>query len=536
MGPISVLIGLSSLTALAADSPLPGTSAEATTAATETTPVLYETTYAPPETTPTPATPVPTPATPAPIPATPAPGVAMPMPAAQAPALPAPVETGAVPLQPELPAAPGTPASSGLLPDANALPSPIDYGGQTGTFEAPAGAVESPSGGMSQTGQLPEVPTGFGARQTGFTNPFGAFELLDGLGGSLLRGFSFGASLMGTYSSNPTLGYGGPNQSSGGDFFATLGGNVGYHTTSSALNFGATYSGSYNQYFSQTELSGYNQSGGLSASYEGSAFSANLTVGLSGGDGANRYYQAVVTQYSLNYALSASYRMTPKTSLVANIGQSFTMASGSSYTDTSSLNLGTSAMYHYSDRTQFGPGIGYSSMSGASTGFRTTIGPTISVNYRVTGKISMNSRLGLDFVSYDQGADDTTWSGSIGLDYRASELWGMNFSMNRGGQANPTQANGTQENTNFSLNYYHRIRRATWTLGGNYELTSSGTSADPNGNGVDSNYFSFNTGLSMPVFSNRASARTFMSWTDNSGGYVNSGSSFQVGAGLNWSF
>jgi hypothetical protein len=160
----------------------------------------------------------------------------------------------------------------------------------------------------------------------------------------------------------------------------------------------------------------------------------------------------------------------------------------------------------------------------------------VTVNYRLSGKISLNSRIGLDFVNYDQGSDDTMFSGSIGLNYRASELWGMTFSFYRDGQPNPTAVNGTREVTNFNMSYYRRIRRATWNLGVGYEMGATGTLSNPNGGGVDTDYFNISTGLSMPVFADSCSARLFMSWNDRSGGYSSSDGTFQAGAGLNWSF
>ena len=424
-------------------------------------------------------------------------------------------------------------------PAPAALPDAANFGGETDSFEVPIEVGQSSAAEPNPFAQMQMQANGFGARPSGYSNPVGMgdFSMANLFAENPLHGLSYSASLTGTYDSNPRQGYGGPNQTNDGDFFTSLGGSVNYRTKASALTFGASYNGTYNYYFNNDELSAYNQGGSLMANYNGGAFTASLMVGLSTNDGANRYYQATVSEFSVNYSLNASYRMSAKTSLDGSFAQRLNDPNGG-YTATGSSNANLSAMWHYSDRTQFGPGISYGTSSGETDNFRTTIGPTITVNYRLTGKVSLNSRIGLDFVQYEQASDDTSISASINLNYRASELWGMNLSYHQGGQANPGYADGTQMISNLSLGYNRKILRASWNIGINYEMGGSGTNANPYSDEVDSDYFSITTGLSMPVFTN-ASARIFMNWDQNGGGYSGTSgddSSFQVGAGLTWSF
>ena len=507
MGSIWLAAGLASLPIMAADETPPAAAAAAE------------------------ATPAPAPAVPAPaVPAAPAPTALVPLPAV----IPLP---GMVP--PTQPEALGMAPNPALPPATPADPNAANFGGQTDTFQTPPTAA---AGAIQRIGEIPEVADGFGARPTGFSSGYGGsggsggFPMFGGLGESPLRGFSYGASLTGTYDSNPSQGYGGQNGASDSDFFATLGGSISYNTTASDLTFGASYNGGYNQYFNQSDLSGFNQGGQVSANYEGGPLSVLFNAGISMNDGANRYYQAMVQQISYNYALTGRYRMSAKSSLVANFGQNFTDSNGS-YQNTGSFDSGVSALWQYSELTEVGPGVRYTSDSGSSQGFRTTIGPTVTFNYKLTGKVSLNSRIGMDFISYEQGSgDDSMMTGLIGLNYRASELWGMNLSLYRDAQANPTLGNGTQDVTNLSLSYNRKIRRATWNVGATYEMGAAGTFRDPNSGDVDTDYFSFNTGLAMPVFANSCTARVFMNWSDQNRSGNNSGDSFQAGAGLNWSF
>ena len=378
---------------------------------------------------------------------------------------------------------------------------------------------------------------------SGFSNTPAAFPLGSGLDGDLLDGFSLSASLSGTYDSNPSQGYTTPGSTGGGatdegDFFTTLGGGLGYRSTSSDLTFGVDYNGSYNEYFEQSELSGYNQSSAARMDYEAGPLNASLNVGVNFGSGANRYYAAVVDQLSVNYGLSARYRISPKTSLTSSLAQTLISASGGNSSDTSSFSLNTSALWRYSALTEFGPGVRYTSDSGESD--RTSVGPTLNMNYKLAKKVSMTSQVGMEFAEYqDGGSSDPSLTTSIGLNYKASRLWGMNLSLYRGTQAHPTTAGGFDEITSLTLGYNRKIRQASLNLGFSYETnapqtTGNGASARP-----DTTYPSYNSSLSMPLFANKATGSVFFNYRDQSGSDTTingNGDSAQAGFRLGWNF
>lgn len=378
---------------------------------------------------------------------------------------------------------------------------------------------------------------------SGFSNTPAAFPLGSGLDGDLLDGFSLSATLAGTYDSNPSQGYASTGSTDGvatdeGDFFTTLGGGLGYRSTSSDWTFGADYSGSYNEYFEQSDLSGYNQSSSARVDYEVGPLSASLNVGVNLGSGANRYYAAVVDQLSVNYGLSARYRISPKTSLTSSLAQTLTSASGGNSSDTSSFSLNTSALWRYSALTEFGPGVRYNSDSGESD--RTAVGPTLNMNYKLAKKVSMTSQVGMEFAEYqDGGSSDPSLTTSIGLNYKASRLWGMNLSLYRGTQAHPTTAGGFDEITSLTLGYNRKIRRASLNIGLAYETNAAQTT----GNGAtarpDTNYPSYNSSLSMPLFANKATGSVFFNYRGQSGNENTtngSGDSAQTGLRLGWNF
>lgn len=379
------------------------------------------------------------------------------------------------------------------------------------------------------------------ARDGGFSGFATGLGVPAGMGERLTDGLSLSATLSGTYDTNPGQGYGrstGNSGDSGGDFFTSLGGAASYRSKSAVWTYGLTYNGSYSYFLSESDLSGYNQGGGGSLSYDSGPLNASLNVGITLGSGANRYYASVVDQVSYNYGLDARYRVSGKTSLAGSFSQSFSQASGNQYSDTGSYNANLSALWRYSARTEFGPGIRYSRQSGSQQSYdRTTIGPMMTVNYTLSRKVSLNARVGLDFADYgDAGSGDPGVSTSISANYQATKLWGMNLSLNRDVRASYTSASDFEEITALRLGYHRKIRRAAWTVGTSWETTTSNTPDGVVSGRPDRDYLSLDTALSMPVFADTCSGSVFLRYTDQSGGGTETWDSCQVGFSISRSF
>jgi hypothetical protein len=314
---------------------------------------------------------------------------------------------------------------------------------------------------------------------------------------------------------------------------------VDYLSKSSEWTFGGGYRGGYNEYLSQSKYSGYNQGAGVLANYEGGKVSASLTAGVSLDRGTNQNYaSAFITQTNYTTNLTSSYQLSPKTSLQGNFSQSLTTADDVSYSDTQSIAVGASALWKYSPLTEFGPGLRYTFITGSSQTDRTSIGPTVTVNYKLSSKVALNSRVGVDFASYqDGGTADPTMSAAIGLNYEASKLWGMNCSLFRDTQADPSLAGAFTEVTAVRVGYHRKIRRAILNLGVGYNSNvsqrPSNESADPTD---DRNFLNIDGSLGMAVLSNTSYASLFFRYGDQSGSPTETWESFQVGFGINRSF
>ena len=378
------------------------------------------------------------------------------------------------------------------------------------------------------------------ASDGGFSGVASGLGMPPGMGGRLADGLVLSATLSGAYDTNPRQGYGqatGASGDSGGDFFTTLGGSATYRSKSAVWTYGLSYNGSYNYFLSDSDLSGYNQGGRGSLNYDSGPLNAGLNFGITLGSGANRYYASVVDQVSYNYGLDTRYRVSGKTSLSGNLSQSFTQASGNQYSDTESSSASLSALWRYSARTEFGPGIRYSRQSGSQQSYdRTTIGPMMTVNYKLTRKISLNARAGLDFADFgDAGSGDTGVSSSISANYQATKLWGMDLSLNRDARAAYT-GGGFEEVTGLRLGYHRKIDRATWTVGGSWESTASANPSGVIAVRPDRDYLSLDTALSMPVFGDTCSGSVFLRYTDQSGGGTETWDSLQAGFSISRSF
>ncbi|MCF7733911.1 MAG: hypothetical protein K9N23_19645 [Akkermansiaceae bacterium] len=439
----------------------------------------------------------------------------------------------AIPIIPELAGIEGIGDLGGALPanpdeTVTEAPPPADDG-LAGWVTASDDPVVQPRGGGVDL--VPVAPNGF-------TNGVPQYLVGGGAGGPILDGFSFSGNFSGTYDSNVTRSPGGVNSPVQDDFIFALGGTVAYMSTATDWTFGGSYTGSYNQYVEQTNYSGYNQSLSLLGNYDGARLSASLSCGIAYQQGPNRYYASnFVEQTSFRPALTLSYRYSPKTSIRGNIGYSFSTTNQNVYNDTTSLNLGLAALWKYSELTEFGPGVRYSYQSGGSSNSRTAISPEMLLNYRLTTKVRLNSTIGVDFASYENGRSaDPSLTGAIGLNYQASEIWGLNLALYQGYQADTVNSNVFTEVSSVRLGYRQKIRRATLNLGASYEVDTYDNPTNSGINRPDGDYFSVDGSLGMAIFSNSTQASLFLRYSDRSGGINNDWDSVQTGLSLSRSF
>lgn len=478
-------------------------------------------------------------------PAKPSNGETPPLPPAEQPLppliepLPVPTVDGTTPIPPLDGTLPIPPAGPLTPLEENPLAAPLEEEATTtlGSAEDPSTTFEGDG-----FGGLPRGPSGFAG------GGLNAFNGMNGIGpgangGRLLAGFHGSASLSGNYSSNvnPSGGDDSGDSSDEGDFIMSLGGSVSYMSTAPRFTFGGTYSGNYSQYFSQSDLSGYSQSGGLTANYKSGPLYLSMNVGLSYDRGSNRYYDSeYVGVFNVSTGFNARYTLGPKTTVQGNIGTSFSSTSDGNFDNSGSFDAGLSGLYRYSSRTEFGPGVhyGYQGADGGDNA-RSSVGPTFTVNYKLSSLISVNSMVGVDFSSYEEGdSTDVSMTGSLGMNYTPSALWGMNLSIFKGVQPDYANSGGFIDTTSLSLGYHRQIRRATLSLGASYNFDSAddggGSAADT---GDDGGSWTLSSALGMGIFANTCQASLFANYSDQGGGSGgDSYSSASIGFSISRSF
>lgn len=359
-------------------------------------------------------------------------------------------------------------------------------------------------------------------------------------GDLLLDGFSFNAALSGIYDSNIDQDAAPQGKSEKDDFIVGLGGGVNYLSKSTGWTFGGNYKGNYDQYLSYTDYSAYDQSGGVVVNYEGGRVSGKFDGGISYDEGTNRDYDSsFVKMTTYSAGLSARYRISSKTTIEGNLRQKFTSTADDTYSNTEEFDVGASALWRYSPLTEFGPGLRYTYRAAdGSAAERTTIGPILNLNYKLTTKVDLISRAGVEFASYEDGEDSDPFFGtSVTLKYQASKLWNMRLSLDRDTEADPTEAGAFTEKTSLSLAYSRKLRRAILGLGVSYVVNDQGFSDSSSSPAEDDrDYFKISSSLGMMVFSSTTMASIFLQYSEESSDTTDSWDVIQTGFSLSRNF
>lgn len=341
---------------------------------------------------------------------------------------------------------------------------------------------------------LPVAPSGFSSASSIFTRPPRKAE----------AGFSASGTLSSSYDSNVTQGDGSSTAPRESDFILSPGANIIYATEGRHWIFGANYGLNYDQYLEQDDYSGLNQKFSAFAGYRGGRFILTYTNGFDASRGVNRFYsvegqQPIIETFSYQNILVGRYTLSPKTSIVGTALLQNSDVQTKGYSDTSAFDANLAALWSMSALTDIGPGVRYTLRSGDNQQDRTGIGPTLNLNYQLSTKVAVRSRVGVQFVETDTTSDTAaTWS--VAMKYQASMLWSANLSLFRDSQADPSRPGVFNNVTTCRFGYQRKVRRLTLNTGINYELNRrEQTDEDVPSN--DYNYLTFDSSLLIPIIS-----------------------------------
>lgn len=400
-------------------------------------------------------------------------------------------------------------------------------------FVAAISPMWSPAASSIVSG-FSESPDGMGGGDSSGLGSGG----FDGIGGTLLDGLSINTSLSTIYNSNIYQRAASPGESERDDFILGLEGKAKYLSKSSDLTFGVDYRGYYKQYIKESDFSSYDQGLAALVNYEGGRITSSFKGYVKYAEGSNRDYDsAYIERINYGLALNTRYKVSSKTSIEGEVNQGYSTVVGSDFGDTESLDLGASALWRYSPLTEWGPGIRYTYRTGSSQTGRSSLGPTIKLNYKLSKKVTLDSRVGMDFPSYGGESGDPTLAASIALDYEASKLWGMKFALNRDTDADPSNPGAFTESTSAQLSYTRKIRRFKLDLGVAYSANRAELPDDvAPASGENRDYYSVFGNVGTMIFSNTTMVDFSVRYSEQSSNVKETWDAVQIGVKLSRDF
>ncbi|MDB4490761.1 hypothetical protein N9228_00090 [bacterium] len=282
-----------------------------------------------------------------------------------------------------------------------------------------------------------------------------------------------------------------------------------------------------------------NYSFGLNGGYQSSRAKLLFNAGYASTGGLNRFVGALFEQTSVSSRLTGDYTISPKSSLELSVNQSSQESVTSGFADTSSTTFRVAALWKATPLIRLGPGFRYGVRT-AEVGLQdqelTVAGPVLRLDYKLSTKVSLTSNVGLDFADSPSG-DDELLNWRVGLNYRASSLWGLNLRMIRDTQATLFAGGGFDQVSSYRFGYTRKIRSARLNLGVSYEDRAPQGSTQVVAGFRDSGFLNYTASLGLPVFGDEVDLSLDLAWRDfDSADTLQSWNGLQSGLSLAWSF
>lgn len=382
------------------------------------------------------------------------------------------------------------------------------------------------SEGQDVVGNLPKLPTGF-------------YEAANSVveDESSLGDFDFSLGIVSLYDSNVTQGNDSGGRAEESDLLIQPTLRASYRLGNSRWHLGTRATVSRLTYLESEDFDSTNYSLRVYGGYQSKKLVASFSSTYASNGGVNRLAGDYLEQQTFSNGLLASYRFSPKTSLLASWDHSLTRNDTDGFDDSSSSTFGLSAVWRATPLLNVGPGIRYGVRSSRDDEEFTVIGPTLRLDYQLSTKVKLRSSIGLDYSDSPFGSDDALFNWSVSLNYKASERWGFDLRMIRDTRATLSAGGGFDQTSAYSLNYWRKIRRSKLQLGVSYEDRSPQDALVAGGGVRDSNFFRLSASVTTPVYKDEASLSFNVSWQDLSASQREvSWDGFQAGVGLQWNF
>jgi hypothetical protein len=357
--------------------------------------------------------------------------------------------------------------------------------------------------------------------------------------GRLLAGLSLGLATTWSYDSNV-------NQANGrdlrveSDWIFSLAPTVSWETAIRDFTLRLDAAANYDHYASLDDYSGLDYRGGAALEYRGGPLTLGAAVNYGSTLGVDRYAGGLTENRTLGFGFTARYELSPKTALDAalsiNDSRSIRQTGGSADNETSRSSFQLGALWQATPLIRLGPGLRTTSASSDNGGDRTTVGPMLRADYLLSEKVDLNSRIGLDFVEFDGGGSDQFTSAAIGLQYRLDGLWSFRFDLSRDVEPDTAIGGGFRESSRWRLGVIRKILTAQLDLGCGFDSSEFSGGAGQAARAA-TDYLTFDAGLGLPALGDRAFARLFLRYQDQTSDDPRSGwDGFQSGLSFSYRF
>ena len=404
-------------------------------------------------------------------------------------------------------------------------------------FFGPALAALSAAGlvsGQEGAASLPELPSGF--------YEAAATVIGDGEEPSFGK-LDFELGLLSRYDSNVTLGDPDGIIKEESDFLIqpSLKSSFQLGSGSGEWRFGVKGDVTRMEFNEVDRFNVTNYSFGLNGGYQSGRAKLLFNVDYASTGGVSRFIGDLFEQTSVSSRLTGQYTISPKTSLELSVRQSSQESETSGFADTSSTTFLVAGLWRATPLIRLGPGFRYGLRTAEVGGpiqdqELTVVGPALRLDYKLSTKVSLTSNVGLGFADTPSG-DDELLNWQVGLNYRASSLWGLNLSMIRDTQATLFAGGGFDQVSSYRFGYTRKIRSARLNLGVSYEdRTPQGVTQVVAGF-RDSSFLNYTASLGVPVFGDDADLSLDLAWRDfDTADSLQSWNGFQSGLSLKWLF
>jgi hypothetical protein len=284
-----------------------------------------------------------------------------------------------------------------------------------------------------------------------------------------------------------------------------------------------------------------NYSFGLNGGYVSGRAKLLFNAGYASTGGVNRFVGDFLEQTSVSSRLTGDYTISPKTSFELSLRQNSNGIETQGFADTSSTTFLVAGLWKATPLVRLGPGFRYgirtAEVGGAIQDQEFTVaGPALRLDYKLSTKVNLISNVGLGFADTPSG-DDELLNFRVGLNYRASLLWGLNLSMIRDTQATLFAGGGFDQITSYRFGYTRKIRSARLNLGMSYEDRGPQGVTQVVAGFRDSSFLNYTASLGLPILGDAVDLSLNLAWRDfDTADTTQSWNGLQSGLSLAWSF